>query len=203
MKLDLTHPAAREAHDLMKRLEPEPAHVIQVCRLAVRLFDLLERVHALPARDRMLLQCAALLHDIGWSTSPTGKAHHKHSAKLIRRHTWESLDAGETGIVAQVARYHRRSLPAHRHAPYARLGHRDRRRVCALASLLRLADSLDRSHHNVVRGLTASFGTGHIRLTARTRTPAPEEEYAFLRKRDLFVKHFETEISLDIRAASA
>jgi exopolyphosphatase/guanosine-5'-triphosphate,3'-diphosphate pyrophosphatase len=178
----------------------EPTHALQVTRLATRIFDLLERTHLLKSRDRELLQCAALLHDIGWSVAPTGKAHHKHSAKLIRRHTWENLEPIEIELVALTARYHRKKNPVLKHAPYARLDQRERRRVNALAALLRMADALDRSHTSIVRSLSVRFAPEGICLLASVRGMATEEEYGFLKKRDLFIQHFEQPITLDVRS---
>lgn len=200
MNLDLHSPAAREARALMLAREPEPAHALQVARLALRLFDLLAPVHFLQPIDRTLLQCAALLHDIGWSLSPSGKAHHKHSADIIRAHPWQSLKPHEAEIVAQAARYHRKKLPTTDHKPYARLEHTQRQRLCRIAALLRIADALDRSHTANIRTLSARIEPATITLRATSRTPAREEEYGFLKKRDLFVAHFERAIILDVRS---
>lgn len=203
MTLDLTSPAAREARSLMQAREPEPPHALQVTRLALRLFDLLSPVHLLKPADRTLLQCAALLHDTGWSLAPTGKAHHKHSAAIIRAHPWQSLEPHEVEIVAQAARYHRKKIPTTDHKPFARLDHPERQRLCRIAALLRIADALDRSHSANIRSLTARIESAAVRLHATSRTPAHEEEFAFLKKRDLFTSHFERAITLDVRTRPA
>ena len=198
VNLDLTTPAAREARTLMQRCEPEPKHALQVTRLSVRLFDLLTSVHLLKPIDRTLIQCAALLHDTGWSVAPSGKSHHKHSADIIRSHPWRTLDPHEVEIVAQTARYHRKKLPTTDHKPFARLNHPDRQRLCRMAALLRIADALDRSHTANILSLTAHIEHSEIRLRAISRQPAHEEEYGFLKKRDLFVCQFERAITLDV-----
>lgn len=203
MNLDLATPAAREARALMQAREPEPGHALQVTRLALRLFDLLSPVHLLKPMDRTLLQCAALLHDTGWSVAPSGKSHHKHSAEIIRSHPWRTLEPHEVEIVAQSARYHRKKLPTPDHKPFSRLGHPERQRLCRIAALLRIADALDRSHTANIRGLAARIEPAAIRLRATSRAPAHEEEYGFLKKRDLFVSHFERTITLDVRSRPA
>ena len=55
--------------------------------------------------------------------------------------------------MALVARYHRRGTPKKTHEEYARLRPPLRRTVRLLASILRLAESLDRSHAQVVSAL--------------------------------------------------
>jgi len=199
MKLPPSDPSLREARALMREVDPDPAHALQVARLADRLFLLLKPLHQSSSHGRRLLAVAALLHDIGWSEAPDGKGHHKHSARLIRRHKWQSLSAVDIDLVAQIARYHRRKRPSLKHAPFKCLEPRARRIVMSLASLLRMADALDRSHQAIVRDVTADLSAKTIQMTAFTRTDAREEEYAFLQKKDLFVDHFEIPIQLDIR----
>src|SRR4030095_15649838 len=65
------------AMSLGVRYKYDAAHAAAVARLATRLFDLLSTEHALGARDRLLLEVAAFLHDIGLFVSLRG--HHKHS----------------------------------------------------------------------------------------------------------------------------
>ena len=135
--------ALAEAH----RYEREHTH--QVTRLAMALFDGLAPALGLNADARFLLQCGAMLHDIGWSDGR--KAHHKTAQRLILAAEGLPFDDRERTIVALVARYHRKALPAPDHEGYADLGEADRRLVRALGGILRVADGLDRSHVNVVR----------------------------------------------------
>ena len=96
-----SHPLHRPIEALLARHEREPEHARQVARLALELHDALRPIHGQGARERELLECAALLHDIGWSaTAPDGKGHHKASARLIRESTWETLTQREVRCVA-------------------------------------------------------------------------------------------------------
>src|SRR6266850_338185 len=105
----------------MYELETEPQHVLHVAKLALRLFDQLQDLHRLTPADRVVLEAAGCLHDIGWSLSPDGKEHHKASARLIRERAWRSLAPGEVAVLALVARYHRQSLPDPEHKSFMRL----------------------------------------------------------------------------------
>lgn len=135
----------------------EQAHALHVTTLALSLFDQLAlRVADLltdsgvePARARMLLQAAAILHDIGYLINYN--AHHKHSLHLISHADLPGWTAAEVQIIANVARYHRAAEPKERHAPYAALSKPNRRVVRALAAILRVADGLDRSHMQAVK----------------------------------------------------
>ena len=119
--------------------------------LADRLFDELRDEHGLGARERLLLQVAALLHDVGIYVSL--RAHHKHSQYLLAASQIFGLSDEETAVVANIARYHRRALPQKTHLPYVALDREDRIIVNKLAAILRVANALDAEHLQKVRGL--------------------------------------------------
>jgi len=134
-------PALAEAGALLEKYEEEPSHVRHVTHLADLLFVALAPWHRRSLPERQWLQLAALLHDIGWSQTPTGKGHHKESARLITEYPWKHLPPRETALVAQTARYHRKKLPADHHAAYQSLPSEDRWTVDLLAGILRIADA--------------------------------------------------------------
>jgi len=170
---------------LMQRLEAEPAHVLHVAELALCLFDRLAPLHCLEASDRLLLEAAACLHDTGWSVARDGKAHHKESARLIRAHPWQHWSAGEVGLVAQVARYHRKSMPSAEHEEFTALNEAEQHRVRHLAALLRLGDALDRSHTQRIRRIEVEILPDTIRLTLASARPLDAELESAQRKGDL------------------
>lgn len=193
---------AAETAELVARFEVEPEHTQQVALLAVQLFDSLQEWHQFGPRERDLLACAALLHDIGWSeTQPDGTGHHKASARLIRAHAWRGLSTAEIECVAEIARYHRKSLPdPAMHPSFARLGETDRRRVGYIAALLRIADGLDRRHLQRVHRATARFGPEGMKITAHAAVEVGVELEAAEKKSDLLRRfvlsgpHFQTQV---------
>jgi exopolyphosphatase/pppGpp-phosphohydrolase len=166
MDIDLAT-ARAEVFSLMSAMEREPAHVRQVARLALRLYDELMDLHGGGAPQRFLLESAALLHDIGWSVAPDGASHHKHSARLILEGAWVGLPAPEVAQVAQIARYHRKSLPQAEHVAFMALSETDRGWVEKLAGLLRIADGLDRTHRQKVADLSAETGPDEVLVVVR------------------------------------
>lgn len=174
-----------EAAALLNRYEQEPNHVRHVATLAGQLFESLRDWHQLASRHGELLHLAALLHDIGWSQSPTGQGHHKFSAKLIEARDWKELSPAEVHIVAQTARYHRRSLPSDEHPGYDALPIADQKLVCTLAGILRVADALDRSHTQVVESVSARVSPSKIELHVSSRGPWSNELRAASKKCDL------------------
>src|SRR5439155_16707367 len=105
--------------DLARRCNWHQSHSEQVVRLLNQLFDAMKNVHGLGKRDRELIEYGALLHDIGWHISPQG--HHKHSMYLILHGSLKGFEPEEVQVIANVARYHRKSGPSTADDSFARL----------------------------------------------------------------------------------
>ncbi len=147
------------AEALGEKYRHDAVHARAVAHLAARLFDELKAEHGLDARDRLLLEVAALLHNIGVFVGL--RAHHKHAQYLIQASEIFGLSSDDRAIIANVARYHRRGLPQQSHLPYMALDRTERVRVNKMAALLRIANALDAEHSQKVQDLrvTAADGT--------------------------------------------
>jgi exopolyphosphatase/guanosine-5'-triphosphate,3'-diphosphate pyrophosphatase len=135
----------------------ERAHSEHATRLALELFDATRDLHGLGDEHAELLEAAGLLANVGLFISHD--RHHQHSYYIIRN---SDLLVGftdrEIEVIAQVARYHRKSSPKPRHAEFARLDTRDQEVVRVLAGLLRVAIALDRSRQAIVKRLGVTSG---------------------------------------------
>ena len=171
----------------MGKWETEPSHVLHVAFLSLRLFDDLSDIHKLDPEARLLLEVAAWLHDIGWATALDGKEHHKVSARMIREHPWESLIPSEVDLVAQVARYHRKSVPSMDHKPFLSLRSSDQVKVQWLSAFLRVGDGLDRRHVGIVKNLKATVAPQHVHIQIEAMVPAEVELMGAHKKCDLLV----------------
>ncbi|MDC0677813.1 HD domain-containing protein [Sorangium atrum] len=137
---------------LGRRYHFDEKHGALVARFAERLFDDLAPRHRLGQRDRILLRAAALLHDIGDFVRYEG--HHKHSYYVIVHSDLMGLTPEERAIVANIARYHRKSPPSMDHDNFRALSRDARAKVKSMASILRIADALDREHRAKVAEVT-------------------------------------------------
>lgn len=160
-------------------------HARQVTRLALRLFDELGELHQLGPADRLRLECAALLHDIGWQTG--AKGHHRASMQMILESPLLPFDERERAIIGCIARYHRKSLPAITHQPYAALEANDQEGVSRLAALLRLAEGLDHDHKQRIKDLTCRIRPRKVVVRANAARRSLELAQSILEKSDLFV----------------
>lgn len=174
--------------------EHDYSHSQQVARVAAMLFDACRELHGLSADESDLLIYAALLHDIGWIDGQ--QRHHKRSYELIMQDPPRGLSPREVKIIANVARYHRKSLPKSSHTGFHALKPHDRNLVRKLASLLRIADGLDVTHSDAVQGV-AYIGKGHkAMIEISSRVDCGNELSAALKKSDLFNETFETEVDI-------
>jgi exopolyphosphatase/guanosine-5'-triphosphate,3'-diphosphate pyrophosphatase len=163
-------------------------HGWHVTKLVTALFDQLRDEHGLADRERLLLQVAALLHDIGIYVSL--RAHHKHTQYLIASSQIFGLSDEETNIVANITRYHRRALPQDTHLPYVALDRQDRLIVNKLAALLRLANALDAEHLQKVQDLRLVRHEGSWVVEIHGTGDLTMEQLAATARVDLFMETF-------------
>lgn len=181
----------------------ESGHSEHVAGLALSIFDQLSAqgvrgvggVGRLGSRERVLLESAAVLHDVGYLINYAG--HHKHSYHLILHAELPGLTKAEQRVVACVARYHRRSGPKKSHGGYAGLSGPDRERVRKLAAILRVADGLDRTHSRVVRGVRVFVEGGSCVLRVSADEEPSVDMWGAHRKGGLFERVFGVSLSLE------
>jgi exopolyphosphatase/guanosine-5'-triphosphate,3'-diphosphate pyrophosphatase len=132
----------------------DEAHAVKVAGFAGKLFDMTKRLklHDFGAWERELLFYSALLHDIGIFLSYNN--HHAHTYYLIRNADLIGFDRNEIDIIAATAFFHRKSLPRGKYPEFASLSKRAQSTVRVLCVLLRLAESLDRSHSGLVSNIS-------------------------------------------------
>jgi exopolyphosphatase/guanosine-5'-triphosphate,3'-diphosphate pyrophosphatase len=144
--------ARRSVLDLVRACDEDPAHSEHVARLALELWDATAERHRLGPDARALLEAGALLANVGLTISHA--KHHKHSYYVIRNSDrLVGFTDPEIEVVAQIARYHRKSGPKPTHPEWALLEPDEQRIVEVAAGVLRVAIGLDRSHHRAVAGV--------------------------------------------------
>jgi exopolyphosphatase/guanosine-5'-triphosphate,3'-diphosphate pyrophosphatase len=176
----------RSVIELAERCNFWPEHANQVAKIAVSLFEQTRGFHALTDREREWLEYASLLHDVGVHISY--ESHHKHSYYLIKNGDLRGFEPDEIDIIALVARYHRRARPDRRHDEYNGVRRRQRRTVRALAAILRLAETLDRSHSQIISGLDLHDRGEDALLQVRTSGDAELELWAATRHASPFAR---------------
>lgn len=128
----------------------------RVAHFALSLFDQIQgSLHNLGSQERELLWGASILHNCGLYISHS--AHHKHSYYLIRNAELLGFTEIEIEVMANIARYHRKSKPKKKHYHYAKLPDRYRQMVKQLSAILRLAVALDRRQIGAVKKIDCKY----------------------------------------------
>jgi len=191
----------RSVFELAERCNYWPEHSQHVARLAVALFDQTRAIHGLTDREREWLEYAAILHDIGVHISYEG--HHKHSYYLVQNGDLRGFEPDEIEAIALIARYHRQATPKRKHDGYRDLRRRIRRRVRTLAAILRLAESLDRSHAQTITGLELHDRGDDDLLQLRTSGDAELELWAAARHAAPFERLTRKPLRIEVSRASS
>ena len=185
---------------LADRLDPDREHSEHTAELALALFDGLAGRHGLGPAERELLEAAALLHNVGLFISHS--AHHKHSYYVIRNseHLLGFTDH-EIEVIAQIARYHRKSGPKAKHPEFAALRAGDQTAIRLLAGVLRVAIGLDRAHALAVAGV--EVGAGPDGAVVVRAVPAPDsdptlEVYSAAQRADLLATALGVEVHVEL-----
>jgi exopolyphosphatase/guanosine-5'-triphosphate,3'-diphosphate pyrophosphatase len=172
-------------------------HLIQVARLATRIFDQTAELHGEPPASRSLLEAAALLHDIGFEIDEN--RHHKRSRDLILERGLPEFTPARVQAVACVARYHRKAEPDEKHDEFASLDPALRETALRLSAIIRLADGLDRSHHNCVNDIEIRIDAKEVRLILTAAVSLGNELEGLDKKKGLFEKLFQRRVTAEAR----
>jgi exopolyphosphatase / guanosine-5'-triphosphate,3'-diphosphate pyrophosphatase len=171
---------------------PHTAHVVH---LALGLFDQLAEVglHGGDPLERELLWAACLLHDIGMTVDYDD--HHKHSRYLILNAGLPGFEPREVALIGQAVRYHRKGIPSL--GPFAPLAlDGDAERLDRMATLLRLAEDLERSRDQLVRDAHVAVADGTVRLELVSEGDDRVPRWAAGRETELFARAFDRELAV-------
>jgi exopolyphosphatase / guanosine-5'-triphosphate,3'-diphosphate pyrophosphatase len=132
-------------------------HGQKVAELAVEIFNYMQakKLHSHAPDARRYLWSAAMLHNSGHFVSHS--AHHKHSYYLIRYGELLGYNELEIEIIANLARYHRKTMPKKKHEGYQSLSRENKLLVSQLGSILRVAIALDRRTIGAVQEIKCDF----------------------------------------------
>lgn len=169
-------------------------HAVQVAKLSLSIFEQIKDLLNPEENDRNLLLVAALLHDIGSFISYKG--HHKHSMYLISQSDIPTFNGRDIAVIANIARYHRKSEPSLKHEYFRCLTLKEQKKVVKLASILRIADALDRDHRQQITNLAVQVKGKQLLLIPKSHNGFVIEEWALKNKGKLFEKVFGLKIVL-------
>ena len=174
----------KEVEQTSRRYGVALPHARKVAGLACALFTDLQPLHQLPPHFGKLLEAAAYLHDIGHYVADAN--HHKHSYYLVYNSDMSGFTNHEREMIANLCRYHRKSMPGPMHSNWQSVNAEDKRVLLFLIPLLRLADNLDVSHEGRVESLSCRIRDGQVVLQVGSAADTSLEQWAAERVGEVF-----------------
>lgn len=131
-----------------KKYGIDKKHSERVKNLSLEIFDKTKRFHRLGDRERLFLEIAAILHDVGKYVNLNEDGFYCYN--IIYYEEILGLSDKNLNIVANVVRYHGEEIPSLSHENYKTLNFTDKIIVSKLAAILKLAEALNISKKNKI-----------------------------------------------------
>jgi CHAD domain-containing protein len=174
----------------------DPAHAATVTRMALQLFDGTQPVHGLGAGERLLLEYAGTLHDIGWSRGKNG--HAAWSRHMILSDERFTVPIETRVMTAIIAGAHSKKGVLEQDPLFGLIGEDKQQTVLVLAGLLRVADGLDYRHLGLVRSIACTCAPDAVicRIQQETDADISIERERALAKSGLLIEALKREVIL-------
>ena len=176
------------AVNLARKYQADERHGLKTAEIARAIFEATRQQHRMGDRERLLLEVASIVHDIGEFVAARG--HHRHTYYLLVHSEVFGLSQMDLEVVANIARYHRRGVPQSDHPAYASLPRPARLTVNRLSAILRVADALDKSHSQRVQNPKISVSADELRIQVEGGEDLGLERIALDAKSGLFEEVF-------------
>ncbi len=174
------------ALNISKRYNGSSKRADTLEHITTTIFDSMKKVHGMGARERLYLRLAAILHDCGKYISliNIGEA----SYDIIMATEMIGLSHMEREIVANVVRFNHSDFVYYGQAQERPLGldKESYLTVAKLTAILRLANSLDRSHKQKMKGVKASLQDNELILKVDTQEDITLEKGFFQTSTEFF-----------------
>lgn len=199
----IRHIAMKTKHPLLAEIEQQivglarmigekyrydAGHSAAVEKVALMLFDRLARLHGLSKRERLLLQMATILHDIGKFVSL--RTHYFYSYRLIISSDIMGFSEQEKAVIANVANYHSKGTPSSNDSNWRILSLEHRIIAAKLVAIIRVADAVDRTHRQKAKVRDIVLKGDELIVEVDSREDLSLEEWTFADKTKFFAKVF-------------
>lgn len=159
-------------------------HAAFVENIALSIFDQTKKLHKLGEKERLYLQIASILHDVGIFIDASN--HYIQSYNIIRSQNIIGLSDRALQLIANIARYHSEQTPKQSHKNYSILSDKDKMTVSILAAVLRLSEALDISHLQKISELRLIQDKDILYFNLSADEDIILEEWNFINNSDFF-----------------
>ena len=177
------------AKNIGKRYAVNRPHVQNLEMTALAMFDATKKMHGMKERERLLLQMAVMLHDVGKYISFNNVA--DSSYNIIMSNEIIGLSHIEREMVALIARYNTVTLPSYDELVMeSSLSAEQYLTVSELTAIVRLANALDRSHLQKIQAIRATLKERELQLSLTVNRDFTLEQGLCQEKLDFFNEVF-------------
>ncbi len=167
----------RSVKKIAKKYHVALASGERVAKFSLSIFEQTKNhLHNWTKTEKELLWVAAVLHNCGIYVNHG--AHHKHSYYLIRNSEVLGYSENELEVIANIARYHRKSKPKKRHPDYIKLSEYQQLMVRQLSAILRIAVALDRRQVGAIADLECKYDPEYRTLHLHLFAASPDDDCA-------------------------
>lgn len=177
------------AKNIGKRYAVSRPHIQHTEDIALAVFDAMKKHTGFKERDRLLLRIAVMLHDVGKYISLNNVA--ESSCNIIMSNEIIGLSHIEREMIALVARYNTTQLPSFESfAQNSSLGQEEYLKVAEFTAIVRLANSLDRSHMQKIQSSRVTLKEQELIMNLTVNRDFTLEEGLAREKADFFCEVF-------------
>lgn len=188
-KHDFQEDILSASRNMAKRYRCHTSHTQMIEKHVLDIFDAMKKYHGLEERHRLLLQIAAILHACGKFISM--KAPSECAYDIIMFTEIIGLSHREREIIANVVRYNLETFHySDVKTPESSLMDEDVIVIAKMTAILRLANSMDRSHKQKCANAKMMAREGKLVITSPYQKDMSLEIYTFDQKADFFEEIF-------------
>jgi len=178
------------------RYEIDEKHASQVAKFSKKLFNKLKPLHSLKTKDLLILEAAALLHDVGYFIGINN--HQEHSYYIANAFRMPGFDAETIEAISTIVLFHREKYHFSSDFRYTSLPIEKKLLIRKLIALLKIADSLDASHMQLIKDIDIKMLSDSITVIAKANKKPFFEELTFYRKNKDFLQIYGVPINLKL-----
>lgn len=173
------------AKNIAKRYHSDRTHLAGMEYLALTIFDKMKKIHGMSRRDRLLLQIAVLLHDCGKYISMNHTA--ECSYQIVMATEIIGLSHREREIIATAIYFNPEDLGSYEEfALESSLDRQDYILVAKLSAILRVANSMDRSHKQKFKNVKVTLKEKELLVVVDTVEDITLEQGLFSNRAEFF-----------------
>ncbi len=184
---DFENDVITAAWSIAKRYGSYQPHLKALFKLSGEIFDAMKKYHGLSRRERLLMQCIAILHDCGKYISLSEAS--SCSYTIIMSSEILGLSHKERELIATTVEFNRKPVE-----PFENLSDRFTQEeyltILKLLAILKVANALDRSHKQKIKNVSIKVKDRELVISIEANSSLALEKGLFKKNADYFEEIF-------------